>query len=102
MFILGGYIFDKRLRYSFTVWTSWEGSSIVWLETLAGNPSSTSRSWQVTRVPGSRSLVNTFPYCTATDRSMADNFFRPGFTRRMGDWRTIEGTELSGVRRQQS
>jgi hypothetical protein len=53
-------------------------------------------------VPGSRSLVNTFPYCTATDRSMADNFFRPGFTRRMGDWRTIEGTELSGVRRQQS
>jgi hypothetical protein len=22
MFILGGYIFDKRARYSFTVWTS--------------------------------------------------------------------------------
>jgi hypothetical protein len=31
-------------------------------------------------VPGSRSLVNTFPFFTSTDRSMADNFFVPGFT----------------------
>ena len=37
-----------------------------------------------TGVPGSRSLVNTFPFFTATDRSMADNFFRPGFTQ--GVW----------------
>ena len=29
MFILGGYIFDKRLRYSFTVWTSAGAASIV-------------------------------------------------------------------------
>ena len=41
-----------------------------------------------TGVPGSRSLVNTFPYYTATDRSMADNFFRPGFTQ--GVWATGE------------
>ena len=33
MFILGGYIFDKRLRYSFTVWTSAGAASIV----VAGN-----------------------------------------------------------------
>ena len=29
MFILGGYVFDKRLRYSFTVWTSAGAASIV-------------------------------------------------------------------------
>ena len=37
-----------------------------------------------TGVPGSRSLVATFPFFTSTDRSMADNFFRPGFTQ--GAW----------------
>jgi len=89
MFILGGYIFDKRARYSFTVWTSAGAASIV----VAGNIG-----WQFnkhlllmagyTGVPGSRSLVNTFPYYTATDRSMADNFFRPGFTQ--GLWATGE------------
>jgi TolA-binding protein len=85
MFILGGYIWDKRVRYSLTVWTSAGASSIV----VAGNIG-----WQFSKkltliggytgVPGSRSLVNTFPYYTATDRSMADNFFRPGFTQ--GVW----------------
>jgi len=85
MFILGGYIFDERARYSLTVWTSAGAASIV----VAGNIG-----WQFnkaftltagyTGVPGSRSLVNTFPYYTSTDRSMADNFFRPGFTQ--GVW----------------
>jgi hypothetical protein len=89
MFILGGYIFDKRVRYSLTVWTSAGAASIV----VAGNIG-----WQFnkhltlmggyTGVPGSRSLVNTFPYYTSTDRSMADNFFRPGFTQ--GVWATGE------------
>jgi hypothetical protein len=37
-----------------------------------------------TGIPGSRSLVNTFPFFTSADRSMADNFFRPGFTQ--GAW----------------
>jgi hypothetical protein len=94
MFILGGYVFDKRLRYSLTVWTSAGAASIV----VAGNIG-----WQFnkalavtggyTGVPGSRSLVNTFPFFTATDRSMADNFFRPGFTQ--GAWAT--GEPLKGL-----
>jgi len=85
MFILGGYIFDKRLIYSLTVWTSAGAASIV----VAGNIG-----WQFnkqltiiggyTGVPGSRSLVNTFPYWTSMDRSMGDNFFRPAFTQ--GFW----------------
>jgi hypothetical protein len=89
MFILGGYVFDQRARYSFTVWTSAGAASIV----VASNIG-----WQFnkalmimagyTGVPGSRSLVNTFPFFTSTDRSMADNFFRPGFTQ--GAWATGE------------
>ena len=85
MFVLGGYVFDPRLRYSFTVWTSAGAASIV----IAGNIG-----WQFnkalaitggyTGVPGSRSLVATFPFFAAIDRSMADNFFRPGFTQ--GVW----------------
>ncbi len=85
MFILGGYVFDKRLRYSFTAWTSAGSASIV----LAGNIG-----WQFnkkltitggyTGVPGTRSLVNTFPFFASTDRTLADNFFRPAFTQ--GVW----------------
>lgn len=85
MFILGGYIFDQRLRYSSTVWTSAGSASIVVAGTIG---------WQFnkaftltggyTGVPGSRSLVNTFPFFQSTDRTMADNFFRPGFTQ--GIW----------------
>ena len=94
MFILGGYIFDKRLRYSFTVWTSAGAASIV----VASNVG-----WRFnqalavtagyTGVPGSRSLVNTFPFFAAIDRSMADNFFRPGFTQ--GLW--ANGEPVKGL-----
>jgi len=85
MTVFGGYIFNKRAQYSFTVWTSAGASSIV----VAGNIG-----WQFSKaltltggytgVPGSRSLVGTFPFFTANDRTMADNFFRPGFTQ--GVW----------------
>ena len=85
MFILGGYMFSPKLQYSLTVWTSAGAASIV----VAGNIG-----WRFnkaigitggyTGVPGSRSLVNTFPFFQPIDRSMADNFFRPGFTQ--GVW----------------
>jgi hypothetical protein len=67
------------------VWTSAGAASIVVAGTIG---------WQFdkaftltggyTGVPGSRSLVNTFPFFQSTDRTMADNFFRPGFTQ--GIW----------------
>jgi len=94
MFILGGFIFDPKLRYSFTVWTSAGAASIV----VASNIG-----WRFNRaltltagytgVPGSRSLVNTFPFFAAIDRSMADNFFRPGFTQ--GAW--ANGEPVTGL-----
>jgi hypothetical protein len=87
MFIFGGYVFDPRLRYSFTVWTSAGAASIVVASNVgwAFNKALTVMAGY-TGVPGSRSLVNTFPFFTSTDRSMADNFFRPGFTQ--GAWAT--------------
>lgn len=92
MFILGGYIWDKRLKYSLTVWTSAGASSIVVAGTIGWSFNKhLTLTGGYTGVPGSRSLVNTFPYYTSTDRSLADNFFRPGFTQ--GLWATGELTK---------
>jgi hypothetical protein len=85
MFILGGYVFDRRARYSFTVWTSAGAASIIVASNIGWEFSKAlTVTGGYTGVPGSRSLVNTFPFFTSTDRSMADNFFRPGFTQ--GVW----------------
>jgi hypothetical protein len=94
MFILGGYIFDKRLLYSLTVWTSAGAASIV----VAGNigwrfNKAFTLTGGYTGVPGSRSLVATFPFFGGIDRSMADNFFRPGFTQ--GVW--ANGEPVKGL-----
>jgi hypothetical protein len=94
MFIFAGYMFDPRLQYSLTVWTSAGAASIV----VAGNigwrfNKALTLTGGYTGVPGSRSLVNTFPFFQPTDRSMADNFFRPGFTQ--GVWAT--GEPIKGV-----
>jgi hypothetical protein len=94
MFILAGYMFDPRLQYSLTVWTSAGAASIV----VAGNigwrfNDALTLTGGYTGVPGSRSLVATFPFFQPTDRSMADNFFRPGFTQ--GIW--ANGELVKGV-----
>jgi hypothetical protein len=94
MFILGGYIFDKRLRYSFTVWTSAGAASIVVASNIGWRfNQALAVTAGYTGVPGSRSLVNTFPFFAAIDRSMADNFFRPGFTQ--GLW--ANGEPVTGL-----
>jgi hypothetical protein len=94
MFILAGYVFNPKLQYSFTVWTSAGAASIV----VAGNigwrfNKGLSLTGGYTGVPGSRSLVGTFPFFQPTDRSMADNFFRPGFTQ--GLW--ANGEPVKGL-----
>ncbi len=94
MFILGGYIFDQRALYSFTVWTSAGAASIIVASNIGWRFSKAlSITGGYTGVPGSRSLVATFPFFTATDRSMADNFFRPGFTQ--GAW--ANGEPVKGL-----
>jgi hypothetical protein len=94
MFIFAGYMFDPRLQYSLTVWTSAGAASIV----VAGNigwrfNKAFTLTGGYTGVPGSRSLVSTFPFFQPIDRSMADNFFRPGFTQ--GAW--ANGEPLKGL-----
>ena len=94
MFVFSGYMFDKRAQYSLTVWTSAGAASIV----VAGNigwrfSKALTITGGYTGVPGSRSLVNTFPFFQPTDRSMADNFFRPGFTQ--GVW--ANGEPVKGL-----
>jgi hypothetical protein len=95
MLNFNGYVFDERLLYSFKIWTSAGAASIV----ITGNLSwRFSKAFTLTAgytgVPGSRSLVNTFPYFQAIDRTMSDNFFRPGFTQ--GAWASGElGSGLS-------
>ena len=94
MFILAGYMFSRKLQYSMTVWTSAGAASIV----VAGNigwrfSKALTITGGYTGVPGSRSLVNTFPFFQPTDRSMADNFFRPGFTQ--GVW--ANGEPIKGL-----
>lgn len=94
MFILGGYIYDKRLRYSFTVWTSAGAASIVVASNIGWRfNQALAVTAGYTGVPGSRSLVNTFPFFAAIDRSMSDNFFRPGFTQ--GLW--ASGEPVTGL-----
>jgi hypothetical protein len=94
MFTFTGYMFDPRAQYSLTVWTSAGAASIV----VAGNigwrfNKGLTLTGGYTGVPGSRSLVSTFPFFQPTDRSMADNFFRPGFTQ--GVW--ANGEPLKGL-----
>jgi len=94
MFILGGYMFSRKLQYSMTVWTSAGAASIV----VAGNigwrfNKALTITGGYTGVPGSRSLVGTFPFFQPIDRSMADNFFRPGFTQ--GVW--ANGEPVKGL-----
>jgi hypothetical protein len=94
MFIFAGYIFNPKLQYSLTVWTSAGAASIV----VAGNigwrfNKGLTLTGGYTGVPGSRSLVATFPFFQPTDRSMADNFFRPGFTQ--GIW--ANGEPVKGL-----
>jgi hypothetical protein len=89
MFILNGYVFDKRLQYSYTVWTAAGAASIV----VAGNigwrfNQALSITGGYNGAPGVRTLVNTFPFFTGVDRSMANNFFRNGFTQ--GVWASGE------------
>jgi hypothetical protein len=89
MFTFAGYIFDQRLTFGLFAWTSATTTQVV----VSGNVS-----WRFNKaitlnsgywaVPGSRTLTYTFPYFTQPERSLADNFFRPGFTQ--GIWFTGE------------
>ena len=81
-----GWVYDPKLRYLFYVWTAnanqGEGAQVV----VAGNISyhfsdKLDVGAGIGALPGTRSLLNTFPYWNKVDtRPIADEFFRPSYT----------------------
>ena len=88
-----GYVFDKRLQFNLITWASNSSAAIV-----AGGYVSFKFNKAIAAyagywgAPGTRSLTGTFPYFVQLDRTMADQFFRPGFTQ--GTW--IDGEPWNG------
>ena len=84
-----GYVFSPKMQYNFIVWSSGSLGDVVfggWIDyefckafKLYGGYNG---------IPGSRSLIGNFKDLEGMDRSMADTFFRPGFTQ--GIWATGE------------
>ncbi len=86
---LMGFIYDPRFNYQVTYWTVNATDKVA----IIGN-----FSWTFSRklslfagvgsLPGIRTLTYNHPYWLGTDRNMAEEFFRPGFTQ--GVWATGE------------
>jgi hypothetical protein len=89
-----GYVFDKRLQFNLIAWASNSSAAFV----MGGYVS-----WRFNKAatiyagywgaPGSRMLTGTVPFFVQLDRSMADQFFRPGFTQ--GMW--VDGEFWKGL-----
>jgi hypothetical protein len=84
-----GYAFDPKMQYNVIVWGSGSLASVV----IAGGISyEFSKAFVLSGgyngLPGSLSLLGGFRDLPGIDRSMADTFFRPGFTQ--GVWATGE------------
>src|SRR5436190_7960595 len=94
MITFSGFVLSPRLTYGLYLWTTNTTTAVVHGGQIAYrfNKGLTLNAgyWGV---PGSRTLTYTFPYFVASERSMADNFFRPGFTQ--GIWAT--GEPLNGL-----
>jgi hypothetical protein len=87
-----GYAFDPAMKYNVIVWSSGSLASVV----VAGGITydfckEFSLNAGYNALPGSRSLLGSFKDQPGPDRSMADTFFRPGFTQ--GVWATGEAVE---------
>jgi hypothetical protein len=92
-FYFNGFAFDRRLDFNILIFTS----SATLVATAAGYVG-----FQVAKglrlragyfsLPSVRSLTGTFPFFHGQDRSLANNYMRPGFTQ--GVW--AEGEPLPG------
>src|SRR4051794_10157861 len=89
-----GFLFSEKLRQETTVWAVNSTNSIT---VIVGLNYETSKALTlgggVGALPGTRSLNYQHPYFLGTDRQMADEFFRPGFT--SGVW--ASGEPISGL-----
>ncbi len=91
VFYFSGFVFDKNLEYNILLYTS----SATLTATAAGYVGYSFHEAFALRagffsLPSLRSMTGTYPFFHATDRSMANNYFRPGFTQ--GIWATGESS----------
>ncbi|MBK8869758.1 MAG: hypothetical protein IPN19_01605 [Elusimicrobia bacterium] len=76
-----GWVYDPRFLYQSTLWTvnSTDKVAIIGYLGWAFNKKLTLHAG-VGALPGTRTMTYSHPYWLGTDRMMADEFFRPGFT----------------------
>lgn len=84
-FYFSGFVFDRRLDFNILIFTS----SATLVATAAGYVGFVFDKAFALRagyfsLPSVRSLTGTYPFFHGTDRSMANNYMRPGFTQ--GAW----------------
>jgi hypothetical protein len=94
VFYFSGFVLDKRLDFNILVFTS----SATLVATAAGYVGFVFSKALALRVgyfslPSVRSLTGTYPFFHGHDRSMANNYVRPGFTQ--GVW--AQGEVLPGL-----
>jgi len=92
---LNGWFYDRKFRFNTTVWAilSTQQVNVIGSLTYLFHPAFALTAG-VYGLPGDRSLQDIWPYFLGTDRVMADDFFRPGFT--SGIW--ASGEPISGLR----
>ncbi len=88
-----GWMYSEKLRYNLTLWTvnaiHGTGDAIALIGSLGYEFNDHFAIYAgVNGVPGVRSLHGSHPYWLGSDRIMAEEFFRPGFTN--GVWVTGE------------
>jgi hypothetical protein len=94
VFYFSGYAFDQRLDFNILLFTS----SATLVATAAGYVGfQFSKGFQLRvgyfSLPSTRAMTGTYPWFQGTDRSLATNYFRPGFTQ--GVW--ANGEPLPGL-----
>lgn len=76
-----GWIYLPKLSYVVTVWTVNSTGQVAVIAVLTYDISKVFKlSGGITGLPGTRSLLGSHPYWLGTDRFLADEYFRPGFT----------------------
>jgi hypothetical protein len=89
-----GWIYEPKYIYQATVWTVNATDKVAVIGNLGYKFSKAANLYVGTGAnPGTRTLTYSHPYWLATDRVMADEFFRPGFS--FGTW--LSGEPLSGL-----
>lgn len=89
LFAFTGFVFDPKLQYNIIIWSSGSLASVVGAGGFTYQfDKAFALSGGYNALPGSRSLLGGYKDVAGIDRSMADTFFRPGFTQ--GVWASGE------------